>query len=177
MLRLTYAFLLILLLLACKGDQVKTQEEATGDFAKSQILELSKEKDHKVVFFSQTGDKIGPYAAALFNQLAKKRNINLVAVSRSLAPPDVVDPQLIFQLDAEKMPLVEKNPKALSDFDILYAKKIIALNVMPEKYKGAGHVDDWLDVKPILNGSEIDYDEMRNALTPKINALFAIHEN
>lgn len=171
-------YLLILAILtiigACKNPQTENQD-APSTFAESQVLQLSKEKDLKFVFYSTTGDEVGPYAAALFNHLAKKRNIKYLASSRSLNPEKTLHSKLFSQLESERFTITDKNPIAFSDFDMLYAKNIISFDPLPEKYAGAKHVLDWSDAKEGTVGEEVDYDELRNKLTPKINAIFSAY--
>ncbi len=120
-----------------------------------------------VLFVCEHGAAKSVVAAALFNQLARRRGLNAFAASRGIAPDPEIHPAARAGLEAEALS-GDVTPTVIAEDNVKTAARIVTFGVaLPFAAPPATPVDDWADVPPV----SADYAVARAALAARVGAL------
>lgn len=119
----------------------------------------------RVLFVCEHGYAKSMVAARFFQRLAAKRGVNVVAVSRGIAPEWRVPPALVKNMADDGFDVAEFQPAKLTPDDLRRADHVVVFNVdLPATMKSKA--ERW-DV-PALSEN---YPTARNAIVARLEAL------
>lgn len=134
-------------------------------------LQVNAQKQ-KVVFVCEHGAAKSVIAANYFNKLASERGLNYEAVCRATAPDSTLNAGTRTGLKADQIK-PNTNPQKLDLADTTNATRIVLFTPLPKDYKTATPIEDWSSTQNV-DGT---YDQRRNAIIKRINALLDSLEN
>jgi len=129
---------------------------------------LSDEKrSTEIVFVCEHGAALSVISAAYFNKLARAQGLSMHAIARGTAPQEELSRTAHEGLKDDGIKVETTIPQALSDADVVHARRIIAFSPIPARYARKARVETWSDVSwPPAN-----YKEARDAIVQHLQAL------
>ena len=85
-------------------------------------------------------------AAAYFNDIAKKRGLPYVAISRGIEPDSSIPPRIRDGLAVDGLKPLDDVPLAMTAQDANSSVRVMAFDTVPADRKGAADVTYWSDV-------------------------------
>jgi hypothetical protein len=125
------------------------------------------DEDRRVLFVCEHGSAKSVVAAAYFNRLVRKRQIDLRAVSRGTDPDPEVAPNVARGLAADGLEMDCEPPRRLFKADVAAAARVVTFGPRLEGYGGADVVEVWEDVPPLGE----DYERARTAIVERVDRL------
>jgi arsenate reductase (thioredoxin) len=134
-----------------------------------QIQDAGKQTEQApvIIFVCEHGAAKSILSAAIFNQLARERSLNLRAIARGTNPDPEISPQVAAGLRADGLASSESAPKKISKADLVGARRVITFCALPDDYPGSVQVENWDDVLPAIE----DYGKARDKLAERIGHL------
>jgi arsenate reductase (thioredoxin) len=120
-----------------------------------------------IIFVCEHGAAKSILSAAIFNQLARERSLNLRAIARGTNPDPEISPKVAAGLRADGLASSESAPKKISKADLVGARRVITFCALPDDYPGSVQVENWDDVLPAIE----DYGKARDKLAERIGHL------
>jgi arsenate reductase (thioredoxin) len=133
----------------------------------AQDAEKQTEQTPVVIFVCEHGAAKSILSAALFNQLARERGLNLRAIARGTNPDPEISQKVAAGLQADGLAANEPAPKKISKADLVSARRVITFCALPDDYPGSVRVENWDAVLPAIE----DYGNARDKLTERISRL------
>lgn len=125
----------------------------------------------RVVFVCEHGSVKSVMAAHWFNLLAAERKAPFRAISRGLAPDDVIPPLVAQNLARDGFEVAGFTPERLEKADLAGAAHVVAIGVDSPLFAEASEVpvSRWNDIPP----ASADYASSREAMRGRMDALLA----
>ena len=157
-----YRIVLILFLLF--GLQSHAQETNSGKMTKTAV------QMPVVIFVCEHGSAKSIVAATHFNDLARKRGMNVRAISRGTNPDLEIAPGVARGLRADGLEVGAEKPTRLSREDASGAIRAVAFCPLPKGYLGSVPIEEWNDVP----STSEDYGKARNNIVERVKHLLDI---
>jgi protein-tyrosine-phosphatase len=125
------------------------------------------EQPKQIVFVCLHGSVRSQMAAAYFNDIAKKRGLPFVAISRGIETDASIPPRIRDGLAADGLKPLDDVPQGLTAQDADSSVKVLAFDNVPAERKGSAEVTYWSDV-PV---DRKDYAGTRDAIMRHIDQL------
>jgi protein-tyrosine-phosphatase len=129
----------------------------------------------QIVFVCEHGSVKSVIAMAWFERLARKRGLDVRAISRGMTPDAAVPTAIADRLRQDGFELGAFQPGGFSKQDLEGARRVVAIGVDTAAVTATSSVpvEVWDDIPPATQ----HYDEARDALRARIEALLAtLHE-
>ena len=124
------------------------------------------EQPKQIAFVCLHGSVKSQMAAAYFNDIAKKRGLPYVAISRGIETDKSIPPRIRDGLAADGLKPLD-DPQGLTAQESDSSVKVLAFDTVPEDRKGSAEVTYWSDV-PL---DRKDYAGTRDAIIRHIDEL------
>lgn len=125
------------------------------------------EQPKQIVFVCLHGSVKSQMAAAYFNDVAKKRGLPFVAISRGLETDKSIPPRIRDGLAVDGLKPLDDVPQGLTAEESNSSVKVLAFDTVPADRKGSAEVTYWSDV-PL---DRKDYAGTRDAILRHIDEL------
>ena len=125
------------------------------------------EQPKQIVFVCLHGSVKSQMAAAYFNDIAKKRGLPYVAISRGIETDNAIPQRIRDGLAADGLKPLDDVPQGLTPHEADGAVKVLAFDNIPADRKGTAEVSYWSDV-PL---DRKDYIGTRDAIIRHIDQL------
>ena len=125
------------------------------------------EQPKQIVFVCLHGSVKSQMAAAYFNDIAKKRGLPYVAISRGIETDKSIPPRIRDGLAADGLQPLDDVPQGLTAQESDSSVKVLAFDTVPADRKGSADVTYWSDV-PL---DRKDYAGTRDAIIRHIDQL------
>jgi protein-tyrosine-phosphatase len=125
------------------------------------------EQPKQIVFVCLHGSVKSQMAAVYFNDIAKKRGLPYVAISRGIEPDSSIPPRIRDGLAVDGLKPLDDVPLAMTAQDANSSVRVMAFDTVPADRKGAADVTYWSDV-PL---DRKDYAGTRDAIIRHIDQL------
>jgi protein-tyrosine-phosphatase len=125
------------------------------------------EQPKQIVFVCLHGSVKSQMAAAYFNDIAKKRGLPFVAISRGIETDASIPPRIRDGLAADGLKPLDDVPQGLTAQEADSSVKVLAFDTVPADRKGSAEVTYWSDV-PL---DRKDYAATRDAIIRHIDQL------
>ena len=125
------------------------------------------EQPKQIVFVCLHGSVKSQMAAAYFNDIAKKRGLPYVAISRGIETDSSIPPRIRDGLAVDGLKPLDDVPLGLTAQEANSSVKVLAFDTVPADRKGSAEVTYWSDV-PL---DRKDYAGTRDAIIRHIDEM------
>lgn len=153
--------------------KIRTSAARAGFIALAALMattfapQVRAEQTKQIVFVCLHGSVKSQMAAAYFNDIAKKRGLPFVAISRGIETDSSIPPRIRDGLAVDGLKPLDDVPQGLTSQEADSAVKVLAFDNVPADRKGAAEVSYWSDV-PL---DRKDYAGTRDAIIRHIDEL------
>jgi protein-tyrosine-phosphatase len=107
-----------------------------------------------IIFVCEHGAAKSISAAAYWNELARKNNLNMNAIARGTNPDSELSARTITGLQKDGLSPTEAVPQRLTLAEVESADRIISFCELPEEYRNKKPVERWDDIPPVNENYE-----------------------
>jgi protein-tyrosine-phosphatase len=125
------------------------------------------EQNAMIIFVCEHGAAKSILAAAHWNELARKNNLNVHALARGTNPDSELSAKTIAGLQKDGLSPTEAAPRKLTMAEVKSAERIITFCELPEEYLNKTPIERWDDIPPVGE----NYDKARAAILSHLDHL------
>lgn len=125
--------------------------------------------ERTVIFVCEKGSVKSVLAAALFNRLAREKDLDFVAVPRGTRAGEVVPAKMVESMKADGLVPGLGISQQVATAEAGAAVVVVAMCELPAEFGGVVRIESWPDIPPVT----VDYAKARDALAQRIEKLSA----
>lgn len=129
--------------------------------------EVSRQAAGTIIFVCEHGAAKSIVAAAHFNRMAARQNLDLRAIARATHPDERIAPGAADGLRGDGLVPGEARPRRLSEAEAAAAARIVAFCPLPQEFAGLAPVEAWSDIPSVSE----DYARARDAMLARLERL------